>query len=238
MEEIGLQFEIPQDLLIAAIRSHVSAEGRRLIEESPLRRGMTLFRCTVPPPQPAHAYAPPRPADLAAMVESYFDGYFCRARRRALIIGPTVGRWTGILYDEKALDSRLLRAVSADLGCRAVGFCFVETAETAEYSYMELRAGRIAEVFSSFLTDGAGRSFWSAYRQARPPEGALIAGGFLKERYQFIPGFYDLPFLRGQKAEFDCYRYSAFPDRYAEAGNFPLSTFRYFLFQCSPPERA
>ncbi|MCX8036187.1 MAG: hypothetical protein N3D11_03840 [Candidatus Sumerlaeia bacterium] len=238
MEEIGLQFEIPQDLLIPAVRRHVSVEGRRLIEESPLRRGMSLFRSAAPPPQPARAYAPQRSADLAALLETYFDGYFCRARRRALIIGPTVGRWTGILYDEKALDSRLLRAISADLGCRAVGFCFVETAEAAEYSYMELRAGRIAEVFCSFLTDGTGCSFWSAYRQARPPEGALIANGFLKGRYQFIPGFYDLPFLRGQKAEFACYRYSAFPDRYAEAGNYPLSAFRYFVFQCSKPERA
>jgi len=240
MEEIGLQFEIGQEKLLDAVRRYVSQGGMRLIEECPLRQGMKLLssRLTMnvgaslsntdtPAPKSRGWHTSP----LNAIFQSYFDYYFRGKRRRALIVGPRVGRWTGILYPEKAIDCRLLDWVSKETSCRAVGFCFIEK---EEYSYIEIASGRIVEIFSSFLTDGGGKNFWSARGSDPPPEGKWIAEGFLKNRYQFIPGFYDLPFLRGAKKRYSCYHYSAFPDLYDEKGNYPLSAFRYFYFHCAP----
>lgn len=236
MEEIGLQFEARQEDVIEAVRQYVSQDDRRLIEECPLRRGLKLLRVkparketprSAPADEPSRATW--RAAHLAALFESYFEYYFQAQRRRALLVCPTVGRWTAILYDEKAIDCRLQRAVSEALGCRAVGYCFVED---AEYSYIEFLAGRVVEISSSFLADGGGLNFWSTSNGDPPAEGPWIADGFLKQRYQFIPGFYDQPYLRGEKTVFACYAYSALPDLYNEDGNFPLSAFRYFYFHC------
>jgi len=238
MQEIGLQFEARQDKVIDAVRRYVSQGRYRLIEECPLRRGLRLFRTQTTGEdagRPAWAAGPSRSpwpaAHLSALFESYFDYYFQALRRRALVVCPTVGRWTGVLYDERAVDCYLLRAVSEALECRAVGYCFIED---EEYSYIELAAGRVVEVSSSFLADGGGLNFWSTGNDEPPAEGAWIAEGFLKKRYQFIPGFYDRRYLRGEKPDFACYQYSALPDQYDESGNFPLGIFRYFYFHCEP----
>jgi len=237
MEEIGLQFENQQESVIDAVRRYVSQGAMRLIEECPLRRGLALLRTKPSTANAAGASSSDavsrgawNSSHLAALFESYFEYYFRAQQRRALVVGPTVGRWTAILYDEKAIDCGLLRWVSAHLHCRAVGYCFIEN---DEYSYVELVAGRVVEVFSSFLADGGGHSFWSAAKSDQPPEDCWVANGFLKQRYQFIPGFYDLPYLRGEKSRFACYRYSALPDLYDENDNYPLSAFRYFYFHCS-----
>lgn len=242
MEEIGLQFQSSQERVIDAVRRYVTQGGMRLIEECPLRKGLALLRAKPAGDRPVAASAarnPSRPSwrvsNLADLFEAYFDYYFRTQRRRALVVGPTVGRWTGILYDEKAIDCRLLRWVADQVNCRAVGFCFIEN---EEYSYIELAGPRVVEAFSSFLSDGAGRNFWSEQDAEPPTEGPWIAEGFLKDRYQFIPGFYDLPFLRGEKAQFACYRYSALPQLYDEAGNYPLSSFRYFYFHYAAPQHA
>jgi hypothetical protein len=239
MEEIGLQFERAQDDVVKAVRDYLERNHFRLIEETPLRRNMTVLHAQPPPHGGTrHAPAASRPVrifdkgpHLASIFESYFEYYFRTQRRRALLVGPTVGRWTGVLYGEKAIDVHLLRWLSRHLGCRGVGYGFVEE---EEYSYIEFLSGREIEMFSSILADTDGRNYWSARHPEPPAEGRWIAAGFLKQRYQFIPGFYDLPFLRKQKPRFTCYRYSAFPDRYDEVDNYPLSAFRYFYFSCLP----
>ena len=237
-EEIGLQFESRQESVIAAVRRYVSQGAMRPIEECPLRPGLQVHR-------PAEAddaalrnlraeaggHTTWRASHLAALFEAYFDYYFQTVRRRSLIVGPTVGRWTALLYPEKAIDCRLLQWVAREVNCRAVGFCFVEN---EEYSYMDLAGARVVELFSSLLTDGGGLNFWSAIKSDPPAQALWIADGFLKQRYQFLPGFYDRPFLRGEKPSFSCYHYSAFPEHYDETGNYPLSAFRYFYFDCGP----
>jgi len=241
MEEIGLQFETRQEHVINAVRQYVSRGGMRLIEECPLRQGMKPLQPAAAPDEPSRtarpeaAHNPWRASHLAALFESYFDYYFTLERRHALIVGPTVGRWTAVLYGEKAIDCRLLRWVSGELTCRGVGYCFLEN---EEYSYAEFASGRVVEIYSSTLMDSGGQNFWSAGKGTPPPEGPLIATGFLKNRYHFIPGFYDLPFVHGRKSTFTCYRYSVLPDLYDAAGNYPLSAFRYFYFHCAPEEDA
>jgi len=238
MEEIGLQIERPQDDVIQAVRAFIAKSGARLIEETPLRPGMALARAQ-PHPRgrgPARSTSTPvrifdKGPHLAVLFESYFEYYFRTQRKRGLLVGPTVGRWTAVLYDEKAIDIQLVRWLSRHLDCRAVGYCFLET-EAAEYSYIEIQGGREVELFSSFLADGDGRNTWSARGGEPAVPRDWIAAGFLKQRYNFIPGFYDLAFLRREKAGFSCYRYNAFPDKYTAAGNYPLDTFRYFLFHC------
>jgi hypothetical protein len=236
MEEIGLQFESEQDRVIDAVRQYVSQGGHRLIEECPLRRGMALLRAKpvlAPAQRPGNAKnasrSPWQTSHLAAIFENYFDFYFRASPRRAVVVGPRVGRWTGVLHDEKAIDCGLLRWVAGQLNCRAVGYCFVEG---EEYSYIELTGSRITEVYSSFLADGSGLSFWSAANGDPPEPGSWITDGFLKTRYQFIPGFYDQPYLRGERSQYACYRYDALPDLYEEKDNYPLDAFRYFYFHC------
>jgi hypothetical protein len=236
MEEIGLQFESRQEHVIAAVRRYVSQGGMRLIEECPLRAGMQILRtreASGNAPRTARAEANSRgswrASHLAALFESYFDYYFQTLQQRSLIVGPTVGHWTAILYDEKAIDCRLLQWMARELNCRAVGYCF---AENEEYSYMDLAGGRVVELFSSILTDAGGLNFWSAGKTLPPVQGPWIADGFLKQRYRFIPGFYDRAYVHGEKSTFCCYHYSAFPDYYDAMGNYPLSAFRYFYFSC------
>jgi hypothetical protein len=238
MEEIGLQFQSRQENVLAAVRRYVSQGGKRLIEECPLHVGLRALKMSEESAdsrqtafQDADARGAWRASHLAALFESYFDYYFQALLRRALIVGPTVGRWTAILYGEKAIDCRLLQQVARELNCRAVGYCFIEN---EEYSYMDLVGSRVVELFSSILTDGSGLNFWSAGKSDPPAQGPWIANGFLKQRYQFIPGFYDRAYVRGEKPTFACYRYSAFPDHYDETGNYPLSAFRYFYFDCGP----
>jgi hypothetical protein len=238
MEEIGLQLETQQENVISAMRRYVSQGGMRLIEESPLRHDLQLPRPAAAPEQTPH---PPRPATaprntwqsspLATLFESYFDYYLRLHRQRVVLVGPTVGLWTAILYGEKAIDCRMVQWLSAQLRCRAVGYCFIEN---EEYSYIELLAGRAVEVFSSILSDSGGQNFWSAVKTDPPPPGSWVADGFLKEHYQFIPGFYDLPFVRGRKSHFTCYPYDTLPDLYDETDNYPLDAFRYFYFHCAP----
>jgi len=236
MEEVGLQFESPQEAVINSVRRFVSQGGRRPIEECPLRPGLQILRSrnlVASVSQSARtdpiSRGPWRASHLAALFESYFDYYFLSLRRRAFLVGPTVGRWTGILYDERTIDCHLLQWVSRELICRAVGYCFVEN---EEYSYMEVAGGRVVELYSSILMDGGGLNFWSAGNSSPPVPGPWIGGGFLKQRYQFIPGFYDRAYVRGEKSTFACYLYNAFPDCYNETGNYPLSAFRYFYFAC------
>jgi len=238
MEEIGLQFEAAQKNVINAVRRYVSQGNFRPIEETPLRRGMQILRVSEASDESARPARSEtsvrgswRASHLAAIFESYFDYYFQLERRRALIVGPSVGRWTGLLYGEKAIDCRMLRWLSTALSCRSVGYCFIEN---EEYSYIEFVAGRVVELFSSFLTDSGGQNFWSVTKSAVPAQGRWIAEGFLKQRHQFIPGFYDLGFARGQKADFSCYLYDSLPDLYNETRNYPLSAFRYFYFQSAP----
>jgi len=236
MEEIGLQFESRQEHVINAVRRYVSQAPYRPIEECPLRPGLQILRtrgASGDTPKAARADANSRGSwrvsHLAALFESYFDHFFLSLRRRALLVGPTVGHWTAILYDERAIDCRLLQWLARELNCRAVGYCFVED---EEYSYIDLAGSRVVELYSSILTDGGGLNFWSAGKGAPPDPGPWIANGFFKQRYQFIPGFYDRPYLHGQKPNFFCYRYSAFPDLYDEGDNYSLSAFRYFYFSC------
>ena len=235
MEEIGLQFEAAQENVINAVRRYLSQGAFRPIEEAPLRRGMPLLRVCEPAGQSARPARPEtsvrgswRASHLAAIFESYFDYYLQLENRRALIVGPSVGRWTGLLYGEKAIDCRMLRWLSTALSCRGVGYCFIEN---EEYSYIEYVAGRVVELFSSFLTDAGGQNFWSVAKSAVPTPGRWIEEGFLKQRHQFIPGFYDLGFARGEKASFSCYHYDSLPELYNETRNYPLSAFRYFYFQ-------
>lgn len=233
MEEIGLQLKCPQDDVILAIRRYLSMAGRRLIEECPLRKGLPLLRAK---PVPLDAYRTSRVRaraedevrpGLSGLLDAYFSYFFSYQPRRALIVGPTVGHWTAVLWDEKALDCSLTRFLSAELGCRAVGYCFIEG---EEYSYIELAAGEDVELYSSFLAEDDGRNYLSSRNGQVPEEGPWVTAGYLKKKYQFIHGFYDLPFLRGEKKSFACYQYGGFPDQYNEKNNFPLDVFRYYYF--------
>ncbi|MBM3335376.1 hypothetical protein FJY63_12005 [Candidatus Sumerlaeota bacterium] len=235
LEEIGLQFETRQEGVIAALRRYATQPGMALNEECPLRRDLEISRGQTNSDQPtpgarssALLHSPSSALSLAAVFENYFQYYFRQKHRRGLLVGPTVGRWTAILYDEKAIDCQLLKWVSAEASCRGVGYCFIED---DEYSYIEMVAGRTVEIYSSILADSGGKSFWSVSNNPPPAPGRWIAEGFLKQRHQFMAGFYDLPYVHGRKQAFCCYRYDAFPDVYDETDNFPLSAFRYFDFQ-------
>lgn len=241
MEEIGLQLETMQPSVIAALRRYVAQEGMRLIEECPLRHGLQFLQpATESSPEPTRVMRSEsavlgswRAAHLDALFEAYFDFFFRPLRQRALLVGPTVGRWTAVLYGQNAVDCRLLRWLSRDLRCRAVGYCFVEG---REYSYVEMTAGRTVEVYTTVLADATGRNYWSAIQNEPPAPGSWVREGFLKQRYSFIPGFYDLPFVRGQKSQFTCYTYDALPDLYDPTDNYPLSAFRCFHFYSEEDE--
>jgi len=237
MEEIGLQFETRQENVIAAVRRYATQPAMSLIEESPLRPDLEISRWQAEPDRPTHgarstATSHPESSalSLSAVFENYFQYYFRQKHRRALLVGPTVGRWTAVLYDEKAIDCLLLKWVSTEASCRAVGYCFIED---EEYSYIEMVAGRTIELYSSILADSGGKRLWTMGSSPSPVPGRWIAEGFLKQRYQFMAGFYDLPYVHGKKQTFCCYRYDAFPDLYDETDNYPLSAFRYFHFQCA-----